>query len=83
MLAAALTLWDIALSEGEIDDRVAFTASLTTPEYAEPGRIELVRQAGLARISRAQRDTQRAFGPKAVQAKPPPLCRGGARAVRA
>ncbi len=61
----------LALSEKDIDDLVAFMASLTTPEYAEVGRAELARQKALARVSRPQRDTQRAFGPRPVQPKPP------------
>ncbi|MDB5217636.1 MAG: cytochrome peroxidase [Myxococcaceae bacterium] len=62
----------LALSEKEIDDVVAFMASLTSPEYAELGRTELARQTELARVIRPQRDTKRAFGPKPVQPKPPP-----------
>jgi cytochrome c peroxidase len=60
----------LALSERDIDDLVAFMASLTTPEYAEFGRAELARQAAMARVNRPQRDTKRAFGPKPVQPKP-------------
>jgi cytochrome c peroxidase len=41
----------LALTEGEIDDVVAFLASLTSALYKE----------------------QRAFGPKPVRPKPPPL----------
>lgn len=63
----------LALSESDIDDLVAFMASLTSPEYAERGRVELARQAAIAKVSRPQRDTQRAFGPKPVQPKLPPL----------
>jgi cytochrome c peroxidase len=63
----------LALSESDIDDLVAFMASLTTPAYAELGRQELARQAAIARVSRPQRDTKRAFGPKPVQPKPPPV----------
>jgi cytochrome c peroxidase len=63
----------LALSEKEIDDVVAFMASLTSPEYAALGRSELARQREQARVSRPQRDTKRAFGPKPVQPKPPPL----------
>jgi cytochrome c peroxidase len=63
----------LALKESEIDDLVAFMVSLTTPEYAELGRTELARQAALARVSRPQRDTRRAFGPKPVQPPPPRL----------
>jgi cytochrome c peroxidase len=63
----------LALGESDIDDLVAFMASLTTPDYAELGRMELARQAALANVSRPQRDTQRAFGMKPDQPMPPPL----------
>ena len=42
----------LALTENEIDDLVAFMASLTSPEYKEIGIKELARQRALARISR-------------------------------
>ena len=61
----------LALTESEIDDLVAFLVSLTSPEYKELGAQELKRQQTLARKSRPQRDTKRAFGPKPVQPKPP------------
>ena len=54
----------LALTEGEIDDVVAFLASLTSLDYAEQGRKELARQRGISRTKRPQRDTARAFGPK-------------------
>jgi cytochrome c peroxidase len=54
----------LALTEREIDDLVAFLASLTSPEYKELGKRELRRQRALSRTSRPQRDTKRAFGPK-------------------
>jgi cytochrome c peroxidase len=60
----------LALSESEIDDVVAFLASLTSAQYKEAGMKELERQRSLSRTSRAQRDTARAFGPKPVQPKP-------------
>jgi cytochrome c peroxidase len=60
----------LALSESEIDDVVAFMASLTSVQYKEAGMKELERQRSLSRTSRAQRDTARAFGPKPVQPKP-------------
>jgi cytochrome c peroxidase len=63
----------LALSEHDIDDLVAFLASLTSPDYADLGRAELARQSALAQERRPQRDTARAFGPKPVQPKPPPL----------
>jgi cytochrome c peroxidase len=59
----------LALSEGDIDDVVAFMASLTSPAYKEAAAIELARQRGLSRTTRPQRDTARAFGPK--PARPP------------
>jgi hypothetical protein len=52
------------LSEPEIDDLVAFMASLTSREYAELGAKELARRRDIARTDRPQRDTARAFGPK-------------------
>jgi cytochrome c peroxidase len=61
----------LALTESEIDDLVAFLVSLTSPEYKELGAQELQRQQALARKSRPQRDTKRAFGPKPVQPTPP------------
>ena len=61
----------LALTESEIDDLVAFLVSLTSPEYTELGAQELKRQQTLARKSRPQRDTKRAFGPKPVQPTPP------------
>jgi cytochrome c peroxidase len=50
----------LGLSEGEIDDLVAFLASLTSPEYAAPARIEYKRQA----LHRPQRD--RAAAPEVL-----------------
>ena len=61
----------LALHETEIDDFVAFMASLTSPIYKEPGTKELTRQRQLSRTSRPQRDSVRAFGPNPVQPKPP------------
>ena len=61
----------LALSEGDIDDLVAFLASLTSPEYQEAAAAELARQRELSRTTRPQRDTARAFGPKPVRPKPP------------
>jgi cytochrome c peroxidase len=64
----------LALSEAEIDDVVAFLATLTSPQYAEQGAKELARQRELSRTSRPQRDTVRAFGPKPAQPKPSRSC---------
>jgi cytochrome c peroxidase len=61
----------LALMEHDIDDLVAFLASLTSPEYRERGVEELERQCALSQTSRPQRDTKRAFGPKRPRPKPP------------
>jgi cytochrome c peroxidase len=57
----------LALTENDIDDLVAFMASLTSPNYKEQGASELARQRALSRTTRPQRDTARAFGPKQAQ----------------
>jgi cytochrome c peroxidase len=62
----------LALTEAEIDDLVAFLASLTSPQYKAIGDQEYARQLALSKVSRPQRDTARAFGPKPKQPKPPP-----------
>ena len=61
----------LALTETDIDDLVAFMASLTSANYKEQGAAELSRQRALSRTTRPQRDTARAFGPKPVQPEPP------------
>jgi len=61
----------LALTESEIDDLVAFMASLTSANYKEQGEAELTRQRALSRTTRLQRDTARAFGPKPSQPAPP------------
>ena len=63
----------LALTEQDIDDVVAFLASLTSADYKELGDKEYARQRALSQTSRTQRDTARAFGPKPTQPKPPPL----------
>jgi cytochrome c peroxidase len=60
----------LALTEADIDDVVAFLASLTSAEYKNLGIKELARQGALSRTTRPQRDTARAFGPKPHQPKP-------------
>jgi cytochrome c peroxidase len=65
----------LALTEAEIDDVVAFLASLTSPDYRDLGTKELERQRALSRTTRPQRDTARAFGPKVSQPKPSRDCR--------
>jgi cytochrome c peroxidase len=62
----------LALRENDIDDLVAFLASLTSKEYAQRGARELERQRKIARVRRPQRDTARAFGPKPPPAKETP-----------
>jgi cytochrome c peroxidase len=61
----------LALTETDIDDLVAFLASLTSATYKEQGAAELARQRALSRTNRPQRDTARAFGPKPQQPEPP------------
>ncbi len=63
----------LALTEEQIDDLVAFLASLTSPDYREQGFKELARQRALSRKARPQRDTARAFGPKPPRPSPPVL----------
>lgn len=62
----------LALTEPEIDDLVAFLASLTSPEYKAVADQEYARQLALSKVSRPQRNTERAFGPKPKQPAPPP-----------
>lgn len=61
----------LALTETDIDDLVAFMASLTSANYKEQGAAELARQRALSRTTRPQRDTARAFGPKPPRPAPP------------
>jgi cytochrome c peroxidase len=63
----------LALTEPEIDDVVAFLASLTSAQYKVIGDQEYARQLALSKVSRPQRDTARAFGPKPKQPEPPPF----------
>jgi cytochrome c peroxidase len=64
----------LALSEAEIDDLVAFMATLTSSQYEKQGVEELARQREFSRTNRSQRDTARAFGPKPTQPKPSRNC---------
>jgi cytochrome c peroxidase len=57
----------LALQENDIDDVVAFLASLTSPSYRALAERELARQRALSRTSRPQRDSVRAVGPRPVQ----------------
>ena len=61
----------LASHEIEIDDLVAFMASLTSPSYRALAATELARQRQISRTTRPQRDSARAFGPKVSQPKPP------------
>jgi cytochrome c peroxidase len=61
----------LALTESDIDDLVAFMASLTSPNYKEQGAAELARQRAISKTTRPQRDTARAFGPKPPRPAPP------------
>jgi cytochrome c peroxidase len=60
----------LALTESDIDDLVAFMASLTSANYKEQGATELARQRALSRTNRPQRDAARAFGLKPQQPTP-------------
>jgi cytochrome c peroxidase len=61
----------LALTESDIDDIVAFMASLTSASYKEQGAAELARQRALSRTKRPQRDTARAFASKPARPAPP------------
>jgi cytochrome c peroxidase len=61
----------LALTGEDIDDVVAFLASLTSPEYDDQGVKELARQRAISRMKRPQRDTARTFEPKPSRSKPP------------
>ena len=63
----------LALTEPEIDDLIAFLASLTSPQYKELGDKEYAKQFALSKVSRPQRDTARAFAPKPPRPEPPRL----------
>ncbi|MDB6022538.1 MAG: cytochrome peroxidase [Pedosphaera sp.] len=54
----------LALTENDINDLVAFLASLTSDDYREPAIKELARQRTDAKSYRPQRDIGRAFGSK-------------------
>ena len=62
----------LALSENDVDDLVAFMASLTSADYEDRGLKELARQRSISRANRPQRDTARAFGPKLPLPQLPP-----------
>jgi len=45
----------------------------STAQYKELGDKEYARQLALSKVTRPQRDTARAFGPKPPRPKPPPF----------
>jgi cytochrome c peroxidase len=62
----------LALDEGDIDDLVAFMASLTSPPCKEAAAVELARQCELSRTSRPQRDHgPRVWSRASAEKKPP------------
>ncbi len=61
----------LALQESDIDDLVAFLASLTSNDYNTQAVRTWARQRALSQTNRPQRDTTRAFGPKPVKPMPP------------
>jgi cytochrome c peroxidase len=54
----------LGLTEPEIDELVAFLATLTSPEYAKAAQVEYQQQFRLSRTSRPRRDTAAAMGLK-------------------
>ena len=54
----------LGLTEPEIDDLVAFLATLTSPEYQDAAKKEYQVQFKLSRTKRPQRDTAAAMGLK-------------------
>jgi len=54
----------LGLRESELDDLVAFMASLTSDVYRAQAAQELARQRAASRTNRPYRDTRRAFSPR-------------------
>lgn len=54
----------LGLSEPEIDDLVAFLATLTSDRYEPAAKKELAKQRALSRSKRPERDTAQALGKK-------------------
>jgi cytochrome c peroxidase len=52
----------LGLTEPEIDELVAFLATLTSPEYVQAAQVEYHKQFELSRTTRPQRDTAAAMG---------------------
>jgi cytochrome c peroxidase len=61
----------LALQERDLDDLVAFLASLTSNDYNTQAVRALARQRALSQTNRPQRDTTRAYGPKPARQRPP------------
>jgi cytochrome c peroxidase len=61
----------LALSEKDIDDLVAFMASLTSVHYREQGLKELARQQAMSLTNRPQRDTAHGLRAKTASAQAP------------
>jgi len=59
----------LALTESEIDDVVAFLASLTSPQYKKVGDEEYARQLALSKVSRPPAGYGAGLRPEAVAAK--------------
>jgi cytochrome c peroxidase len=66
----------LALSERDIDDVVAFLASLTSRVYESRASLEYSRQKALSATVRPQRNIARAFGTRSKR-PPPPSPLGG------
>src|SRR5262249_17474163 len=61
----------LALTEHDIDDLVAFLASLTSPDYKELGVKDSPRRRGSPGPAPPRRTPRRVFAPKPPAAKPP------------
>jgi cytochrome c peroxidase len=71
----------LALTEADIDNVVAFLASLTSADYHDQGIKDLNRQRALSRTNRPQRDTARALARnRPSQSRPGAALRCAARA---
>ncbi|HEY2356280.1 MAG TPA: cytochrome c peroxidase [Phenylobacterium sp.] len=64
----------LALSEKDIEDLIAFMASLTSAQYREQGERALARQREIAHTMRSERDMVRAFSPKPARPDPSLAC---------
>ena len=64
----------LGLSDTEVDDLVAFLATLTSAPYQARGEAAIARQRASARMVRPERDLVRAFGPAPARADPALAC---------